>query len=67
MFYEVRILNPRGKLKKVVPSKALDRLYWERFFNKGWSDTFLIKSRGRNNKLKALLGPEYDAPDFSDE
>ncbi len=31
MFYEVRIKNPDGTLKKVVTQKALKKLHWENF------------------------------------
>lgn len=31
MFHEVRIFNPNGDLKQVVPSKDLSRSYWKNF------------------------------------
>ena len=31
MFHEVRIKFPDGKLKKVVNTKALERLHWKHF------------------------------------
>ena len=31
MFHEVRIFNPDGELKQVVPSKDLSRAYWKNF------------------------------------
>ncbi len=31
MFYEVRIKNPDGTLKKVVSQKTLNRIHWENF------------------------------------
>lgn len=31
MFYEVRILSPEGKLKKVVSSQDLSTAYWNTF------------------------------------
>ena len=62
MFYEVRIFNPNGKLKKVVPSKTLDQVYWEGFFDKGWGDTFLIKSAKKQKGVKAMLDMEFDEP-----
>jgi hypothetical protein len=29
MFYEVRILNAKGKLKKILSARELSRRYWE--------------------------------------
>ena len=34
MFYEVRILDSRGKVKKVLSSKKLSVGYWEGFYEK---------------------------------
>lgn len=31
MFYEVRILNPKGGLKKVVSTQELSKSYWDSF------------------------------------
>ena len=31
MFYEVRVLNAKGNLKKVVPAKELSKIYWNTF------------------------------------
>lgn len=31
MFYEVRILSPRGDLKKVVSSLELSKTHWDSF------------------------------------
>lgn len=31
MFYEVRIFNPEGNLKKVVSSQELSKDYWNSF------------------------------------
>lgn len=31
MFYEVRIFNPEGNLKKVVSSQELSKAYWDSF------------------------------------
>jgi len=33
MFYEVRIYNARGKLKKVVSPEKASQGYWQRFYN----------------------------------
>ncbi len=34
MFYEVRILDSRGNVKKVLSSKKLSSGYWKGFFEK---------------------------------
>ena len=31
MFYEVRIKNPDGSVKKVVSSQKLNKIHWENF------------------------------------
>ena len=32
MFYEVKVINPQGKIKKVVSSKELAKRHWKDFF-----------------------------------
>ncbi len=32
MFYEVRVLDAKGKVKKVISSKILSARYWKRHF-----------------------------------
>ncbi|MBI4385080.1 MAG: hypothetical protein HY579_13740 [Nitrospinae bacterium] len=32
MFYEVRVLDAKGKVKKVISPKILSARYWERHF-----------------------------------
>ncbi len=31
MFYDVKIINPRGNVKKVVPASELSKQYWQKF------------------------------------
>ena len=31
MFYEVKVLGPKGDLKKVVPAKELSKIFWNTF------------------------------------
>ena len=31
MFYEVKVLNPKGDLKKVVSTQELSEVYWNTF------------------------------------
>lgn len=33
MFYQVRILNPDGKLKAIISEEELSRIYWNRFIS----------------------------------
>lgn len=30
MFYEVKVLSPKGKVKKVISGKDLGRIFWQR-------------------------------------
>ena len=32
MFYQVKVLNSEGKIKKVISSKELSKRYWNTFF-----------------------------------
>lgn len=54
MFYDVRVLNGKGKLKKVVSGKELSKKHWEDFANK--TDAGIpvrgAKKRGRKGKPK---------------
>ena len=34
MFYDVKIINARGCVKKVVPASELSKQYWEKFKTK---------------------------------
>ena len=31
MFYEVRVLTPKGDLKKVISEQELSKIYWKSF------------------------------------
>ncbi len=33
MFYEVRIYNAKGKLKRIVPPEKVSKGYWQNFYN----------------------------------
>ena len=33
MFYEVRIYNAKGKLKRIVPPEKVSQGYWQNFYN----------------------------------
>ena len=32
MFYQVKIYDAKGKVKRVISSKEISRKYWEKFF-----------------------------------
>ena len=58
MFHEVKILDKKGKVKKILSSKKLSKDYWNSFFKMGEP----IKGKGREGKEK---GPEI--VNFDDE
>ena len=39
MFYEVKILNPQGEIKRIISGQELTQAYWKKFYaaeeNKG--------------------------------
>jgi hypothetical protein len=48
MFYPVKILNSKGKVKKVVTTKSLSQRYWGDFFDQGLKKkTIGAKGKGR--------------------
>ena len=67
MFYPVRILNPKGKLKKEIPSDLLSKKYWSDF-NEAVRTNIQISKKGRTRlKTDAVYEPEYDASFFSED
>ena len=58
MFHEVKILDKKGKVKKVLSSKKLSKDYWNSFFKMGES----IKGKGKKNRQK-----ETEIVNFDDE
>jgi len=67
MFYEVRVLDSDGKIKKVLSSKKLSSNYWKGFFEKvkgkSPSGSRIFKRKGRAPKRAA--NPALDK--FDDE
>lgn len=47
MFYEVRILNPKGKTQKILSSDQLSRNYWDKFFEEESSIGFKAQNKAR--------------------
>ncbi len=60
MFYEVRVFDPKGQMKKVLSGKQLSKKYWDDFQNqlKGQATTGLFKKKGRKSSRKDLLDDE---------
>lgn len=53
MFYPVKILNAKGKLKKWISSKALNERHWKGFFeNNGQEATNFNEFGGLKRKSK---------------
>ena len=52
MFYEVRVLDPKNKVKKIISSQQLSRKYWAEFetsFNSSPAKPKAAKKKSRNN------------------
>ena len=53
MFYPVKILNPKGKVKKVVTPKSLSQRYWGDFFDQNVKKKNMrLKAKGRKTQEK---------------
>ena len=63
MFHEVRILDPNGKVKKVLSSKILSRRYWESFFEHPGAG----KKAGKPGPKPKKGDKEYDESFFSED
>lgn len=65
MFYNVRILGPDGKIKKVINSGQLSNRHWKNFLK--MESSMNLSSNGRPNVpgwIKKKLEMEY--PDYKD-
>lgn len=59
MFYEVKVLDPKGKLIKKIPGKELNKRYWKGFFES--TSKIARKKPGRKvKKADAILGEDGD-------
>ncbi len=72
MFYPVKILTGKGKVKKVVPTKSLSQRYWGEFFDQNSKR----KNAGSKNKIhktqmkaeaKKVQQMTYDELNFSED
>ena len=55
MFFQVRIKDAQGNVKKIIPSESLSKRYWDEFFN-NTSEGETIKNsekRGKKSVKKA--------------
>lgn len=60
MFYEVRVLDTEGQVRKVIPSVELSRAYWETFEREEKEKCFTNKARERiRRELKKRMALEY--------
>ena len=63
MFHKVRILNQKGKLLKVITSKALSKRHWKIFEDQlkpSFVKTSKFRNSGKNNKLKSDISTYVD-------
>lgn len=65
MFYPVRILNQKGKLKRKIPSKTLSAKYWDNFYNAVHKNIQITSKKGRKKLSFGKMG--YDSNFFSEE
>lgn len=61
MFYEVRILDRKGQLKKVLSANSLSKRYWKSFFEKASGTEALKKPR-----TKKINKPRRGMIDYKD-
>jgi hypothetical protein len=55
MFYEVKIFDEKGKVKRVISNKKLSAEYWNSFFNNQLRDA-KKKGKGRSKKPQNNTG-----------
>ena len=66
MFYDVRIFDGKGNLKRVVTSNISSKRYWQNFFNIQFNPKTPIKVGARKSRM-ARLDWDYDDRFFIDE
>ncbi len=64
MFHEVKIFDPKGKMKKVLSSKVLSRRYWKSFFDPPKSGQTV--RRGKRRQTKSDYQVDQENMYFSD-
>ncbi len=60
MFYDVKILNPQGKIKKIILGQELSARHWKSFYNTEANKT--LNSSGNKQvpkRVKMKMDMEY--------
>lgn len=69
MFYEVRVLDSDGKIKKVLSSKKLSSNYWKGFYDKikgrSPSGSRIFKRKARNPKISKNINLDKFDDEYS--
>ncbi|PIR01257.1 MAG: hypothetical protein COV66_02240 [Nitrospinae bacterium CG11_big_fil_rev_8_21_14_0_20_45_15] len=50
MFFQVRIKDAQGNVKKIIPSESLSKRYWDEFFNNSSEGETIKNSEKRGKK-----------------
>ncbi len=64
MFHPVKVLDPKGNIKKVLSSKLLSRRYWDSFFSAQGGTQSAKKNNSRKGRKQDSL--QYEDIHFSD-
>jgi hypothetical protein len=72
MFYPVKILTAKGKVKKVVTTKSLSQRYWGDFFDQNIRNKDkALKQKGRKNQKRTEAKKDqtmtYEELNFSED
>ena len=69
MFHQVKILDAKGKVKKVLTPKSLSQHYWGDFFNKNLKtrNEQVKRSQGKKKKVRKDLGLSNEEIYFSED
>ncbi len=63
MFYDVKIMNPQGKVKRIVSSQEVSKSYWNSFQYEEANKTLNTSSRKQvPSWVKKRLDNEYAMP-----
>jgi len=64
MFYQVKILDAKGKVKKLISAKDLSKKYWKQFENNltGQATSSLFKRKTRRGRRKKGSDPRAELP-----
>lgn len=66
MFYDVKIMNPQGKVKKVVSSQEISKSYWNSFQYDEANKSLNTSSKKQvSSWVKKRLDTEYVMPSYN--